>query len=479
MNDTPVWMGCESEYAVTGTGSAVGRGRFGRALLRFMKSKLEWLPDYSPYGFMSPWGRCYIDAGAHPEFSTTPCSNPWDMLDALQYFQSLAIAFSRKSCNRFYLTRCNIDYLGKTTWGQHDCYGIEGRPVPNPKCVIPFLVSRCLFAGAGGFRIVKEAPHVTFCLSPRSQFVNTVIGQTQFPIWHVKCEPSLASRTRVHIMAGENLVSNWALALKLTTTALVIKLAAEDPSAFSGMPVLADPVQALKDISNVWWSKGSCPIKTMDGSWIEAVAIQRYYAKLVRDRSDRSYLPPYSRWLSEHWLDILDSLEAGVTEVYADRGKQRRVTPACLDWVAKRDLFEQCLQSNGGYTLTDLNKKRVPPELVFRLLRLDTEWGKLTDDSLGEQWSRQDKVKCPHVTICNVPQAPLYPVKGLPKQRGDAIRELSRKEDKYICLWHSITAKQTGEVVYRFNERSLGSPAEGESILNNLDNYILEACGGG
>jgi len=304
--------------------------------------------------------------------------------------------------------------------------------------------------------------------------VDAVAGQTGFPIWQVK--PGMASRfdTRVHIRVGENVISNLALGLKLGTTALVIALAAEEPQLLRRVPVLADPVEAIKDISNTWWCHRSCPVRTRDGAWVEPLEIQRLYLELVNEYSDRAGLPPWSKWLTRIWSEVLDFLDAGIAGPSADEGDAQTRSWG-LDWLAKKDMFETCLREE-GYTLTDLQKRTVPKELAYRLLRCDMDWARLTDDGPGHQWAQQEEARFPLVSPRGPDNAPFYPVTGAAKSRSDTIRAKSG-DSRYICSWSCVADRQTHEVMDRFTDSDGDASArwsKTRAIIDNLEKYPVE-----
>ena len=51
------------------------------------------------------------------------------------------------------LLRCNVDYSGvPSTWGCHESYMHRvANPVAVPPQIVPHLVSRIIYTGAGGF----------------------------------------------------------------------------------------------------------------------------------------------------------------------------------------------------------------------------------------------------------------------------------------------------------------------------------------
>src|SRR5213075_3318213 len=120
--------------------------------------------------------------------------------------------------------------------------------------ILPFLVTRQIFAGAGKIGIEAESggtePGV-FQISQRADFFSTLVSidtMNKRPLINTRDEPHAdASRyRRFHIIIGDSNMSEWATALKLGTTALVLELIERGKAP---QLEIAQPIDAAKSIS--------------------------------------------------------------------------------------------------------------------------------------------------------------------------------------------------------------------------------------
>jgi proteasome accessory factor A len=171
----------------------------------------------------------YVDCGLHPEICTPECANPWD---AVRYIQAghrtlagLAAAIESASTpgTEILCFRGNVDYSGtQATWGCHESY-LHRIPLDalQPQ-VIPHLVTRLIYTGAGGFNPLSNG--LEFTLSPRVAHIELVVSRSstnERGIWHTKSESLCSGYSRLHVLCGESLCSETATFLKIGATALM------------------------------------------------------------------------------------------------------------------------------------------------------------------------------------------------------------------------------------------------------------------
>ena len=153
--------------------------------------------------------------------------------------------------------------------------------------VLPFLVTRQIFAGAGKMGIEAESaagqPGV-FQISQRADFFTVLVSidtMNKRPLVNTRDEPHAdASRyRRLHVIIGDSNMSEWATALKIGTTALVLELIerGEAPRI-----EIAQPIDATKSISRD--QNHSWIIELSDGRKISAIDVQRLYWQAARQR---------------------------------------------------------------------------------------------------------------------------------------------------------------------------------------------------
>src|SRR5437773_9907954 len=176
--------------------------------------------------------------------------------------------------------------------------------------ILPFLITRQIFAGAGKMGIEGESargePGI-FQISQRADFFSVLVSidtMNRRTLINTRDEPHVdASRYRRFpgILADSNM-GEWATAMKIGTTSLILDLIEREE-----VPQLeiAQPVDANKSISRdptYDWI-----IELKDGRKISAIDVQRIYlraeSKLARDSSDDP------QWILREWENGLNDLE--------------------------------------------------------------------------------------------------------------------------------------------------------------------------
>jgi proteasome accessory factor A len=173
-----------------------------------------------------------------------------------------------------------------------------------------------------------------FQLSQRADFfaveasVDTLHNR---PIVNTRDEPhaSPSKYRRLHVIVGDANMSEWATAMKVGTTSLVIGLLEQGWTA----PVkLKRPVDAIKQISRdqtLQWCV------EMDGApSAYAIDVQRLYLNEAKRRLAGS--SPDADWTLSEWETVLNDLADDIMRC-TDR----------VDWVAKRKLLEQFMAEEG------------------------------------------------------------------------------------------------------------------------------------
>jgi proteasome accessory factor PafA2 len=292
---------------------------------------------------LSNGARFYNDH-AHPEYSTPECSTLRELVAQDKAGERILAECARRrnkqlseSGREVRLYKNNTDFVGHS-YGCHDNY-LMRRDVPWDRIVsgvVPFLVTRQIFAGAGKMGIEGEGsagqPGV-FQISQRSDFFSVLVSidtMNRRPIVNTRDEPhaDVSRYRRFHVIVGDSNMSEIATALKIGTTALVLELIERDKVP---QIELANPVEAAKSISrdqNYDWI-----IELRDGRKISAIDIQRIYLEAARQHCEQD---GEARWIIGAWEEILNDLQRDVMTCI-DR----------LDWVAKKFLLTTFRESEG------------------------------------------------------------------------------------------------------------------------------------
>lgn len=277
--------------------------------------------------------RLYNDHG-HPEYSTPECRTLRDLVAHDRAGERIVLACARARAPEaaVSLFKNNTDFHGMS-YGCHEGYLIR-RDVPFEKLaagLLPFFVTRQIFAGAGKVGVETNGPAADACvfqLSQRADFFTeeaSVDTLHRRPILNTRDEPHADPRQyrRFHVIVGDANMSEFATALKVGTTQLVLELI---QSGWEPLFRLRRPVEAIKQVSRdpaFRWI-----VERDDGRTISAVDLQRIYlhdAKRLRGGADAE-----TDWVLHEWESVLDALESDPTTL-ADR----------VDWVAKRGLLQQ------------------------------------------------------------------------------------------------------------------------------------------
>ena len=338
-------FGMETEYAFTALdrdGQALDRAQGVGRLIELAKARLEHLPGSGDLDlFLANGSRLYVDSGLHPEFCTPECTNPWD---AVRYvlagerilgglMEELA---AEPGIAEAALFKCNVDYSDTgSTWGCHESYLHRSDPQLLSAQIIPHLVSRVIYTGAGGFRVGSNG--LEFTLSPRvGHLVHEVSDSStrERGIFHTKDE-SLSSEGyhRLHVLCGESLCSHVGMWLKVGTTALVVAMVDAGLRPGDGVRLNAS-LPAMQTFA----SDPRCTATALStgGKGLTAGMIQRHYLEQAEAHVRESFMPPWAAEVCRQWRAMLDRL-AGAPQSVA----------TTIDWAIKLAVFRDWAGRNG------------------------------------------------------------------------------------------------------------------------------------
>ncbi|MGE0553214.1 MAG: proteasome accessory factor PafA2 family protein [Gemmatimonadales bacterium] len=331
-------MGAETEYAIAGL-DRVGRGLdlsgAAQALVGEAR-RHRYLPSLRGSALFLENGGCfYVDRGNHPEYATPECRDPWQLARYVRagdrFLEGLAAGAMARHPTIRQLTvhRANVHYRAPdAVWGSHESYLSRLDPRAIGSHLIPHLVSRIVFAGAGGF--VPGPTGLLFTLSPRAWSLGKEVsgGSThERGIVHLRDEThSRGPYHRIHVIAGESLCSERAAVLRYGSTALVIAAANLGAEPTAGL-ALADSVGALRAIAADPTCSATVELDRT-GERLTAVEIQRRI--LGRIEGALGGLPGWAVPLAELWRAELDRIERAAPDLHQT-----------LDWALKLQLFRR------------------------------------------------------------------------------------------------------------------------------------------
>ncbi len=293
---------------------------------------------------LSNGARFYNDH-AHPEYSTPECTTLHQIVAQDKAGERILAECARRRNQKLpsgyevRLYKNNTDFSGHS-YGCHDNY-LMSREIAWDQIVagiLPFLVTRQIFAGAGKMGVEAESgqsePGI-YQISQRADFFSVVVSidtMNRRPLINTRDEPHVdASRyRRFHVILGDSNMSEWSTAMKIGTTALVLDLIERGEAPHLE---IAQPVDANKSISRDQTYDWIIELK--DGRKISAIDVQRIYLRAA------SRLGPPSKgqdvaaseeeraWILREWENVLNDLERDAMSA-RDR----------VDWAAKKFLLD-------------------------------------------------------------------------------------------------------------------------------------------
>jgi hypothetical protein len=486
-------FGIETEYFLSAFRRDGARTDQHRALARFMdvaRRTLVHLPDGRADGmFLQNGSRFYVDTGRHPELATCEVVNPWDscryVLAGERILASLAeqAAVEEPSLGEILLARCNVCYSPDraTTWGCHESYAHRVSPAELRDQLIPHLVSRIIYTGAGGFN--NRSPGIHFTISPRVPHLENVASDASTRsrgIYHNKDEPlSSNGYHRLHVLCGESVCSQTSLWLKTAVTTLVVAMieAGLEPCAAIR---LRDPLAAMKRFAVDL--EMTATAESIDGRPWTALGMQRHILQQIETHAGHSIMPSWTPQVLERLRHVLDRLEQGSGAV-----------ATILDWAIKFALYKEFVQHQGisweslnhwnevfarhrpleppaaplelewrtlrtfldrARTVTDdtlkvvvlpeekeIDREQLSAVLSLRqeLFALDTRFGQLGPRSVFAALDKAGVLEHIVPGVENIEDAVLNPPAiGRARLRGECVRRFHRQRDRFNCDWMAV-----------------------------------------
>ncbi|MEU2349615.1 depupylase/deamidase Dop [Modestobacter sp. NPDC049651] len=330
--------------------------------------------------------RLYVDH-AHPEYSTPEVTSPRDIVLWDKAGEQIMAEAARRAARipgapQIQLYKNNTDGKG-ASYGSHENYLMD-RATPFLSIVnglIPFFVTRQVFAGSGRVGIGAEGRTQGFQLSQRADFFEVEVGletTLKRPIINTRDEPHADAEKyrRLHVIIGDANLAELSTYLKVGTTSLV--LAMIEAKALTRDLTIEEPVDALQAISHD--PSLTHRVRLRDGRRMTAIEVQReYLGQAERFVAHRGIDDEQTADVLRRWAQVLDDLETDPMRL-ADQ----------LDWPAKLRLLEGYRKRDGlGWgdarlKLVDLQYSDVRPDkgLYHRLVARGAMQRLLTDDEV-------------------------------------------------------------------------------------------------
>jgi len=329
--------GLENEYGVTCTLRGQRRLSPDEVARYLFRRVVSW--GRSSNVFLANGARLYLDVGSHPEYATPECDSLHDLVAhdkagewiLEQLVESAEQRLAEEGIRGdIYLFRNNTDSAGNS-YGCHENYLTSRDDELNhyTEVLIPFLVSRQIYAGAG--KVLQTARGAQFSISQRAEHIWEGVSSATTrsrPIINTRDEPHADSDRfrRLHVIVGDSNMSEYATFLKVGACSIILRML-EDPSVVLRDMTLENPIRAIREISH----DITCTrrVRLANGREASALEIQNEYLTRALRYADNHDLSPQEKQALGMWEHVMSGLERDPFSL--DRE---------IDWVTKHNLIE-------------------------------------------------------------------------------------------------------------------------------------------
>ncbi|MBT8208003.1 MAG: Pup--protein ligase [Acidimicrobiia bacterium] len=329
--------GIENEYGVTCTLRGQRRLSPDEVARYLFRRVVSW--GRSSNVFLENGARLYLDVGSHPEYATPECDSLYDVVAHDKAGERILEGLLHSAEQRLeeegirgqiYLFKNNTDSAGNS-YGCHENYliGRQGDFQRVIDTLIPFFVTRQIFAGAG--KLLQTARGTVFCLAQRAEHIWEGISSATTrsrPIINTRDEPHADAEKyrRLHVIAGDSNMSEYMNYVKIGTTTALLQML-EDDVVFREM-TLENPIRAIREISHDVTCKRK--VRLANGRELSALDIQWEYLERAMRYSRTTGFPPEVERAIAMWEHLLTGLEKDPLSLARE-----------CDWVAKHQLIER------------------------------------------------------------------------------------------------------------------------------------------
>ena len=330
-------FGIENEYGVTCTSRGQRRLSPDEVARYLFRRVVSW--GRSSNVFLANGARLYLDVGSHPEYATPECDSVrqlviHDKAGERILEQLLASAEERLEeegiRGTIYLFKNNTDSAGNS-YGCHENYLTSRRDDFGhyAEVLIPFLVSRQIYAGAG--KVLQTARGAMFSLSQRAEHIWEGVSSATTrsrPIINTRDEPHADAERyrRLHVIVGDSNMSEHATFLKVGATSLLLRML-EEPNVVLRDMTLENPIRAIRDISHDMTCRRR--VRLANGREVSALDIQREYLDRALRYAETKGFPQLEQQALDMWEHCVATIENDPLKL--DRE---------VDWVIKYRLIE-------------------------------------------------------------------------------------------------------------------------------------------
>ncbi len=329
-------FGIENEYGVTCTFRGQRRLSPDEVARYLFRRVVSW--GRSSNVFLENGARLYLDVGSHPEYATPECDSPAQVVIHDKAGERILEDLVRAAEQRLHeegisgdisLFKNNTDSAGNS-YGCHENYLVArvGEFQRLADALIPFLISRQIFSGAG--KVLHTPRGAIFSLSQRAEHIWEGVSSATTrsrPIINTRDEPHADAERyrRLHVIVGDSNMSDVTAWLKIATTDLVLRMLEEQ--AVMRDLTLENPIRSIREVSHDL--TGRRRLRLANGREMSALDIQEAYLERVERFVNASDPDPKAKEVLRRWKEVVETLAVDPFRLVGQ-----------LDWVTKLELIE-------------------------------------------------------------------------------------------------------------------------------------------
>ncbi len=330
-------FGLENEYGVTCTLRGQRRLSPDEVARYLFRRVVSW--GRSSNVFLENGARLYLDVGSHPEYATPECDSILDLVAHDKAGERILEDLVKNAEQRLaeegirgevYVFKNNTDSAGNS-YGCHENYLVErgGDFAKTTEVLIPFLVSRQIYAGAG--KVLQTARGAMYCIAQRAEHIWDGVSSATTrsrPIINTRDEPHADAERfrRLHVIVGDSNMSEYTTFLKCGTASIILKMLEEDSAPWRDLS-LENPIRAIREISHDITCRRK--VRLANGRELSAFEIQSEYLTRALKFAKRRGLPDQEQRALDMWQHVMSTIERDPLELKTE-----------VDWVIKHDLIE-------------------------------------------------------------------------------------------------------------------------------------------
>lgn len=413
--------GLENEYGVTCTLRGQRRLSPDEVARYLFRKVVSW--GRSSNVFLENGARLYLDVGSHPEYATPECDSIYDCVvhdkAGEQILEGLLEGAEQRLREEgirgtIYLFKNNTDSAGNS-YGCHENY-LTSRSDDTeryPEVLIPFLVTRQIYTGAG--KVLQTARGPIYTIAQRAEHIwesQSSATTRSRPIINTRDEPHADAEKyrRLHVIVGDSNMSEYTNFLKIGSTACVLRMM-EDKSVDLRDFTLENPTRAIREISHDITCRRK--VRLASGRELSALDIQReLLGKALKYADARGFLPLEMKAL-EMWEHCVSTIENDPLKLNRE-----------VDWVIKYHLLE-AFRKKHDLALDDARSQLI--DLQYHdICRNRGLFYKLQTNDLVERICKDEDIE---IAKDNPPATTRA------KLRGDFIKRAKERKRDYTVDW--------------------------------------------